>query len=281
MSSWLANSGQAARVAIDRSDLWFAGAVVAFAGAGWIVLLGTVAPSPDSADAAGLGLELAASSWWPWNLVVLAVVIVSGLASLLLVIAFGEVAIRMGISDPVTDDPPPTVPQAMAALGLPALLVGLGALAVGWLTAPSIFGLVTGPNADAPLGVRVVEATWPYLLMLGIGIVLAQALGAARLHRSRRAVHRPRRPARPPLVAQALVTMAAFLGFQLVTAVTLGVLWEPLAQRLAVAGLTEPTTLVLLLGFVWIWLVLVIMAGVVQAWISAWWKVELAPRGGG
>jgi hypothetical protein len=189
----LANSTRAARVAIDRSDLWFAGAVVAFAGAGWIVLLGTVAPSPDSADAAGLGLELAASSWWPWNLVILAVAIVSGLASLLLVIAFGEVAIRMALTDPVTDDLPPTVPHAMAALGLPALLVGLGGLVVGWLTAPSIFGLVTGPNADAALGLRVIEATWPYLLILGIGIILAQALGAARLHRSRRPVDRPPR----------------------------------------------------------------------------------------
>jgi hypothetical protein len=280
VATWLANSGRAARLAIDRSDLWFAGAVVAFAGAGWIVLLGTVTPPPDGADAAELGLALAESGWWPWNLVVLAVAIVSGLACLLLVIAFGEVAILIGLADPLTDDPPPTVPRAMAALSLPALLVGLGALAVGWLTTPTIFGLVTGPNADAPLAVRVVAAAWPYLVVLGIGIVLAQALGAARLHRPRRARVGP---SLGPLwlVAQAVVTLAAFLVFQLVTAVTLAVLWEPLARRLAGAGLTEPTTLVLLLGFVWIWLVLVIMAGVVQAWISAWWEIELAPRGGG
>lgn len=280
MASWLANSGRAARVAIDRSDLWFFGAVVAFAGAGWIVLLGTVAPPPDAADAAGLGLALAESSWWPWNLVALAVAIVSGLASLLLVIAFGEVAILIGLADPVTDDPPPTVPRAMAALGLPALLVGLGALAVGWLTTPILFGLVTGPDADAPVLIRAIEAAWPSLVVLGIGIVLAQALGAARLHRPRRALVGTS-PGRLRLVAQAVVTLAAFLVFQLVTAVTLAVLWEPLARRLTGAGLTEPTTLVLLLGFVWIWLVLVIMAGAVQAWISAWWEVELAPRGGG
>jgi hypothetical protein len=280
VASWLANGGLAARVAIDRSDLWFAGAVVAFAGAGWIVLLATVSPSPEAVDAAGLGLELAASGWWPWNLIVLAVAIVSGLASLLLVIAFGEVAILMGLADPVTDDPPPTVPRAMAALSLPALLVGLGVLAAGWLAAPTIFGLVTGPSTDAPVVIRALEATWPYLVLLGVGIVLAQALGAARLHRPRTTAVGAR-PRVLRLVAQALVTLAAFLVFQLVTAVTLGVLWEPLARRLAVAGLTEPTTLVLLLGFVWIWLVLVIMAGVVQAWISAWWEVELAPRGGG
>jgi hypothetical protein len=279
VASWLANGGRAARVAIDRSDLWSAGAVVAFAGAGWIVLLATVTPPLDSVDAAGLGLELASSAWWPWNLVVLAVAIVSGLASLLLVIAFGEVAILMGLADPVTDDPPPSVPRAMAALSLPALLIGLGVLAVGWLTAARLFGLVTGPSADAPIVIRAIEATWPYLVVLGIGIVLAQAVGAVRLHRRRTAVG-----ARPDwvwLVAQALVTLAAFLVFQLVTAAILAVLWKPLQPRLAGGSLTEPTTLVLLLGFVWIWLVLVIMAGVVQAWISAWWEVELAPGGGG
>lgn len=281
MASWLANSGRAARVAIDRSDLWFAGAVVAFAGAGWIVLLGTVAATPDAADGAGFGLQLAASPWWPWNLLVLIVAVVSGLASLLLVIAFGEVAILMSLADPVTDDPPPTVPRAMQALSLPALVVGLVAVVVGWLMAPGVFGLVTGPSGDVPFVVRAVQSAWPYLVVLGILIVLAQAWGAARVHRRTRPPDGAFGRGRPWLVAQAGVTLLAFLAFQLFTAITLAVLWQPLQIRLAGDGLAEPTTLVLLLGFVWIWLVLLIMAGVVQAWISAWWEVELAPGGGG
>lgn len=69
--------------------------------------------------------------------------------------------------------------------------------------------------------------------------------------------------------------MAAFVAGQLLTAAILAQLWRPLANRLADVGPTEPSTAVLLLGFVWIWLVLVILAGVGQAWTAAWWNVEL------
>ena len=46
-------------------------------------------------------------------------------------------------------------------------------------------------------------------------------------------------------------------------------------ERLAEGGLGQPTTVILLVGFVWIWLVLIILAGVVQAWTSAWWNAVL------
>ena len=82
-------------------------------------------------------------------------------------------------------------------------------------------------------------------------------------------------------MVQAAVTLVAFLAFQLATAAILFVLWTPLQTRLDRAGLAEPTTIVLLLGFVWIWLVLLILAGMIQAWISAWWTVELGSEPGG
>jgi hypothetical protein len=69
--------------------------------------------------------------------------------------------------------------------------------------------------------------------------------------------------------------MAAFVILQMATAVVLALLWRPLDTRLAAGGLAQPTTVILLVGFVWIWLVLVILAGVVQAWTSAWWNVAL------
>ncbi|MGH2488615.1 MAG: hypothetical protein ACRDFR_03230, partial [Candidatus Limnocylindria bacterium] len=62
---------------------------------------------------------------------------------------------------------------------------------------------------------------------------------------------------------------------QLMTAIVLDVLWRPLSARMAAGGLAEPSTPILLLGFVWIWLVLVILAGVIQAWIAVWWNREL------
>jgi hypothetical protein len=69
--------------------------------------------------------------------------------------------------------------------------------------------------------------------------------------------------------------MALFLAAQLTTLMVLDALWRPLSERLAAGGLSEPSTPILLLGFVWIWLVLVILAGVIQVWIAAWWNREL------
>ncbi len=74
--------------------------------------------------------------------------------------------------------------------------------------------------------------------------------------------------------------MAAFVAGQLVTAAILALLWRPLSTRLADVGPVEPSTAVLLLGFVWIWLVLVILAGVGQAWTTAWWSAELDAEAG-
>jgi hypothetical protein len=264
----------AARVASDRADLWLAGSLVPFAAVGWLVLLLTIAPLPDVASATGLVFQVMASPWWPWNVVALVVAVVSGLLTILLVVAFGEVALLMGLSDPSAASQPPSVPRAMGVLVVAALpVVGL-LLLLGWLAAPAVIDAVSIPDPTTPTSVRVLGATWPYLLGLGVGLVAAQAFGAAALRRRApggRAVLRRV----PGLMPQAATTTAAFVLSQLATAAVLGVLWNPLDARLATAGLGQPTTVILLLGFVWIWLVLVILAGVLQAWISAWWSGTL------
>jgi len=82
------------------------------------------------------------------------------------------------------------------------------------------------------------------------------------------------------VVPQAALTMTVFLAGQVLTVIVLRAVWQPISERLAESRLSEPMTTILLLGFVWIWLVLVILAGAVQAWISAWWSKELEPRAG-
>ncbi|RPH36864.1 MAG: hypothetical protein EHM90_00925 [Chloroflexi bacterium] len=280
MVGWLSGGLAAARVASDRAELWFPGALVSFAAAGWLVLLLTVAPPPDAIGAAGLGMQLAGSPWWPWNVVVLGVAIVAGVGTVLLVVAFGEVALFMGLLDPAGTDTPPTVARAMAVLTLAALPVLAAALILGWLAAPAAVDAVLGSDPATPAPVRLLEATWPYLLALAAVVVIVQAVGAAGLRRpgwqglaaARRSGHR--------LVPQAAVTLVAFLGAQALTGGMLAVLWHPLADRLADGGLAQPMTVILLLGFVWIWLVLVIICGVVQAWTSAWWQTELGAGSG-
>jgi hypothetical protein len=274
MRGWLSGALVAARAASDRAELWLPGALPPFAAAGWLVLLLTVAPLPDVAGATGLGLQVMASPWWPWNAVVLAVAVVSGLATLLLVVAFGEVALLMGLADPAAADPLPTVPRAMGVLTLVTLPVLAAAVALAWLAAPAVVDVVAVPDPTTPTFLRVLGVTWPYLLALAVVIVVAQAVGAAALRRRGHGLGAVGRLV-PRLLPQAAVTMAAFVIGQLATAYVLALLWRPLEGRLGDGGLAQPTTLILLLGFVWIWLVLVILAGVVQAWTSAWWNVAM------
>lgn len=275
MVRWLSGGLAAARLAGDRAELWFPGALVSFAAAGWLVLLLTVAPDPDAAGAAGLGMQLLASPWWPWNVVVLGVAIVSGLVTILLAVAFGEVTLMMGLSDPARDGRALTVPKAMAVLTVASLPALGAALLLGWLVAPAAVDAVIAGDPATPVSTRVLEVTWPYLLLLSVVVVGVQAVGAAGLRqRGWQALATVRRRGHR-LVPQAAVTFVAFIGAQALTGGMLAVLWDPLADRLAIGGLAQPTTAILLLGFVWIWLVLVIICGVVQAWTSAWWQAEL------
>ena len=280
MGGWLSGGLAAARTAADRAELWLPGALVSFAAAGWLVLLLTVAPWPDAAGAAGLGLQLAASPWWPWNVVVLGVAIVAGLATILLVVAFGEVALMMGLMDPAQRETPPSVPRAMAVLTVAALPALAAAVILGWLAAPAAVDAVLGSDPATPVSVRLLEATWPYLLALATVVVIVQAVGAAGLRRPGWRGLAAARGLGRRLIPQAAVTLVAFLGAQALTGGMLGVLWRPLDDRLADGGLAQPMTVILLLGFVWIWLVLVIICGVVQAWTSAWWQEELGAGSG-
>jgi hypothetical protein len=273
---WLSGALAAARIASDRADLWLPGSLAPFAAAGWIVLLLTVTPLPAAAGAAGLGLQILASPWWPWNAVMLVVAVASGLATLLLVVAFGEVALLLGLADRGTSGPLPTVPRATGLLALATLPVLALAAVFAWLAAPAVVDVISLPDPSTSLPVRVLAVTWPYLLGLAAVIVVAQSFGAAALRGRGRGLG-PRAISRrvPRLLPQAAVTAALFVIGQVATALVLALLWQPLDDRLLEAGLAQPTTVVLLVGFVWIWLVLVILAGVVQAWTSAWWNATL------
>jgi len=275
---WLRGGLAAAGVAAGRADLWVPGAIVSFAFAGWAVFLAVVAGPPDEGDVLYLGVRLAASPWWPWNLVALVATVLSGIGAMLLAIAFGEVALLMGLSDRERDGVPFTVPRTMRALGLAGAVVAVVGSLLAWTAAPSFVEAFTQPDPTTPYLLRVAAAAWPVLLALAAAAIVAQAFGALALRQPwRAAVTTLRRRARR-VVPQAGLTTAVFLAGQLLTGIVLGAVWQPLSERLAEGRLSEPSTPVLLLGFVWIWLVLVILAGAVQAWITAWWSRELEPR---
>jgi hypothetical protein len=265
----------AARTAADQTELWIPGAIVSFAFAGWVVFLAVVAAPADENDVLFLGIRLAASPWWPWNLVALVAAILSGIGTMLLAIAFGEVALQKGLSERRRDEIPASVPRVMAALGLPGGAVLVVAAGLVWVASPAFTEAFTQPDRTAPYLLRVAAAAFPALLALAAAVVAAQAVGAVAVRRPWRVALVTLRRRAHRLVPQAAVTMALFLAAQLTTLMVLDALWRPLSERLAAGGLSEPSTPILLLGFVWIWLVLVILAGVIQVWIAAWWNREL------
>ncbi len=281
MGDWLRGGVAAARLVADRADLWFPGAMVSFAAAGWLVLLTVVAAPPDEGDAVYLGVRLATSTWWPWNAVVLVVAMTVAVGALLGAVAFGEVALMMGTTDPRDGTYVPSVPRAMSVLALALVPIGALVALLLWLAVPLFEAAYLQPDADTPYFVRVLETAWPAVLILLVVIVVVQAFGAAALRRPGRQglEFAWRHGAR--LIPQAAVTTGVFLAGQVTTALVLVALWIPLGDRLADGHLSELSTAVLLLGFIWIWLVLVMLAGVVQAWISAWWTSALGAETGG
>ncbi|HET6744763.1 MAG TPA: hypothetical protein VFH90_02825, partial [Candidatus Limnocylindria bacterium] len=50
----------------------------------------------------------------------------------------------------------------------------------------------------------------------------------------------------------------------------------PIAMALSDGRVANPSTLLLLLGFVAIWLALLLVAGALHVVVSAWWAMELA-----
>jgi hypothetical protein len=55
----------------------------------------------------------------------------------------------------------------------------------------------------------------------------------------------------------------------------LGVLWSPISTGLGDGLRSRPETILLLLGFVAVWLGLLLAAGALHVAISAWWAMEV------
>jgi hypothetical protein len=64
-----------------------------------------------------------------------------------------------------------------------------------------------------------------------------------------------------------------------VTSALLSLLWTPVGAALQTGRLATPETLLLLVGFVAIWLGLLLAAGAVHVAVSAWWAIEQARHG--
>jgi len=269
-------------VVTARAELWLPGALAWVASVGWIPFVIAVAQPPSVAELTFLGARIVTSGAWPWNAVLIGAI---GVALVLLAFALTAVASAVLIALLARRAPSASDARRILAvnvvMALPAVLSTLVVLMALVAIAPLEF------NAPEPAGgpvLRTALRLMPYLVLLAATAVVGAALAAVagrlaverrlRLGEALRAA--PAVAVQPPFATHALAAFLAQFVFLAFCALLLGVLWAPIGAQLAIGGGFEIGTGLLLLGFVAIWLCLVLAGGAIHAWSAATWSRLLA-----
>ncbi len=275
MRRWLTDASTAAGHVADRPLLWVAGGLAWAATVGPVALLLAVVPAPNASDLTFFGAGIFVAAMWPWNAVAAAVL--AGLVALLALwlLSLGDVAVLADRDGA----PPGSTARAFAVTvvaALPVLLVAAGtALALARI-APAEF---TAPDtADGGPMLRTLLGIAPLL-----GVLLATVVASGAYAAAARTLIVDRRAslggalsgAMPALAAagpasaiHALAAPVARLAYLGLATLMLGVLWAPIGTQLASGAGFGAGQGVLLVGFVAIWLCLVLGGGALHAWGS-------------
>jgi hypothetical protein len=283
MRRWLdANAAAAARAA-DDPWLWLPGALAWIATIGWIPLL-VVVWTPSVSGLTYFGSGFFSSGAWPWNAVAVAIALAALAAIAFLLAAIGEAALLGVLSRRRVDGTDVARLVGIAVVtAAPAILLGLVTAIAAVVIAPSEFN---APAAEPGPITRTVLRLAPLLAVAAVAAVGGAALHAAAgrsalahggtmvgaLARGVRDLRNAGLPAAVQAVGLALARVA-HLAFGVIL---LSVLWAPIGVRLR-DGI-EAATVLLLVGFVAIWICLVLGGGAVQAWGSAAWNGILVDR---
>jgi hypothetical protein len=275
MRRWLDAAVASAQFVSERPALWLPGALAWVSSIGWIPLLVAVAHPPSDAELTFLGARIVTSGAWPLN-----AVLIGALATAVVVVAFAVVAVANAALLGLVEGRPPASGAAGRLLGIaliaaiPGTIIFVALLAVAASVAPGAF------NAPADRGgpvLRTIIGVAPVIIGLTIAVVLGAAFAAvaARTHGIRSAGRRLAMVGGAGWAQVVLGTLvhAAFLLF---AALLLGVLWAPIGGELGISGGIDIATALLLVGFVGIWLCLVLAGGALHAWSAATWSRLLA-----
>jgi hypothetical protein len=289
MDAWLKRAGVAARIAADHGELWLPGALAWVAFLGWLPFVLAVARVPDEGDLTVFGAALVTSGDWPANAIRLGL----GLLALAFVantlIALGEAGLlslldgRSGRSGSALLAAARRVWLVQLVAALPAAAALLALLTAAVLAA---VGELQSPDIGGSAWMRVAGRVAPFALVLLVTVVAGEAFLAAaarRMTRDRATRFRDaavgalrdlaQRPfARIGLASTSLVLEVAYLLFCLLL---LKVLWAPIGEALAEGRATTSGAPLLLVGFVAIWLCLVLVGGALHTFVAAWWSLEL------
>jgi hypothetical protein len=278
MRRWLTAARMAGSVA-ERPASWLPGGLAWVSTLGWISLVLPVVPPPSQSALTYFGAGMRTSGAWPLNLVLLVagILAVAGLAAALG--AIGSAVLIGQVQGRGAE--PADVGRLLGAsivFGLPAL-AGIGMALVAFAAvAPAEFN--RGGAAGDPV-LRTLLRVAPLLaftaLLAAAGQLLAGVAGRISVRRRSLAAGIVRAPAAARRLGAAgaihgsLSSLANF-GYVGLAALMVAVLWPPIGARLGAGEAWDPGTMVLLVGFVAIWLCLVLGGGALHAWSTATWS---------
>lgn len=274
----------AAMLSADRADLWLPGGLVALAFAGWLPFVLVVFQLPGAGDWPFIAAAVADSPIFPWNLIGLAGLALGIVALGLVLAAAGETALLARINPGAVEPTARAVARAAVVLAVASLPALAAAALLGLSVVEAAIREFQSPDVGGGPILRTLLEVAPLSGVLGAAVFVGQLIGSPIL---RRAVSGPLRSAlragvrdlaaRPRLAVVGVVTMLVHLLWLASVYALLTVLWRPVAAGLAGGLRADPAVAALLLGFVAIWIGLVLGSGAVHAWASVWWTSELSP----
>ena len=275
----------AGRMVSDHPDLWLPAALATMASIGWLPFLLAVVPFPSDGDLAFLASSVVLSPSYPLNVVLPAIVLICVVLSATLLSATGEAVLLRAITrvqgfaaGGSTDDDALYVWITRVVASIPALVAGGALLAMIAAVGP---GEYQSPQLGrGPLLLRIGADVWPFLVLEFAAIALGLAFAGGALSASIRtdasisgalaAGFRDLRRHPVRRISQAAAIEAGLAAWLFVTWALLRLLWIPLGRHAQDGSLLSPVSLGLLVGFVAIWLCLVVAAGIVHALSSTW-----------
>jgi hypothetical protein len=282
MGRWAGLARRAADEVSSRAELWVPGALAWTVSVGWVAFVIGVGRVPTVAELTFAGARFYTSGAWPWNAVAAA-------AGVVALVALGVASFALAEAHLVGRQPPGrrTVGRGFV-IGLVAVLPILAALFVATAAvaavAPAEFN---APERGAGPIVRTALRVAPFGLLVLVTMVAAGAFHAAATRATRpgrsvfeaiRTAPQALRSAGQAVVAQVVTALVLRILMVAFAAILLRVLWAPLDQRLGGSG-SDAAVLLLLVGFVAIWLCLVLAGGALHAWGSLTWTRVLGASG--
>jgi len=284
MRRWLDAASSALAHVSDRPTLWVPGALAWVASVGWIPFLIAVVRAPTQSELTYFGAGMQTSGLWPLNLVLIAAGAVA-----VVTLAVGLVAVGNAALDALLRDRRFAAADAgrrfvTSLIGvLPVALVVFVLLVATIAVAPAEFNR---PQADPGPVLRTIGRLLP-LLVLGAIVVMSTAALSGLAGRAASEAGSiaggvaalPSMLRRPGTAGAVHIAVTAVLGaaFLVLAGVLVQVLWAPIGAGLIAGGAIDATGALLLVGFVAIWLCLVLAGGALHAWGSATWSALLHP----